>query len=217
MTPPDTTTETATDDSEATDTDLLDEVELLPIDDLTPYVNNPKEHPTEQVKKIASSIRNFGWDQPIVVDADNEIIKGHGRYEAAKHLGLTHVPVIVHEDISKEDARASRIADNRVSESEWQDDALLSEVTAIETTGYTVEDLGFEADELDDLMDDTGWDDDLGMDSLTSPSSETDTTLALTFDEADYDDVLDWFDAEMAEHDLDSREDVVLRYVDGGE
>jgi hypothetical protein len=150
-----------------------------------------------------------------VVDADREIIKGHGRYEAAKRLGLDRVPVIVHTDISKADARASRIADNRVSESEWQDDALLTEVESVQDAGFSIEDLGFEDDELDDLMDDSEWDDDLSMGDLETPSNERDTTITLDFDEMDYDAVLDWFSAQMDAHDADSREDAILALVDG--
>lgn len=197
--------------------ELLDEIQLVSIDDLDPYVNNPKQHPTEQVKKIASSIRNFGWDVPIVVDGDLEIIKGHGRYQAAKHLGLSQVPVIVRDDISKADARASRIADNRVAESEWQDETLLTEIESLQDTGFSVEDLGFDDDELDDLMGDE-WDDDLSMDDLAAPSTDSDTTVSLDFeDEMDYEDALDWFEGMMATHDLDSREDVIIHLAGGGE
>lgn len=71
------------------------EVEVWDIEDVHPYVNNPKQHPDEQVERIRSSIKNYGWDQPIVVDAEGEIIKGHGRREAALSLGLEQVPVIV--------------------------------------------------------------------------------------------------------------------------
>jgi hypothetical protein len=84
------------------DTDgFATEVEEWPIEDVHPYANNAKEHPDEQVEKIRSSIKNYGWDQPIVVDAGGEIIKGHGRRLAAKSLGMAEVPVIVREDLSE--------------------------------------------------------------------------------------------------------------------
>ena len=102
-----------------TTTDLKDDVEIRSLDSVIPYGENPKEHPTEQVDKIASSIQRFGWDQPIVVDAEGTIIKGHGRYQAAQKLGLDEVPIIEQADLSEAQARAARIADNKTAESEW--------------------------------------------------------------------------------------------------
>jgi len=84
------------------------DVELVETGTLIPYTNNPKEHPDEQVKKIASSIKNYGWDQPIVVDENNEIIKGHGRLQAAGLLDLTEVPIIRREDLTDAEKKASR-------------------------------------------------------------------------------------------------------------
>src|SRR6056297_3812968 len=94
------------------------------VDAIIPYTNNPKEHPDEQVQKIASSIKNYGWDQPIVVDGDGEIIKGHGRLQAAEKLGLDEVPVIWREDLTDAEAKAARIADHKTAESPWADDLL---------------------------------------------------------------------------------------------
>jgi ParB/RepB/Spo0J family partition protein len=96
--------------------DILDSITEVSVDTLIPYTNNAKEHPDSQVKKIASSIKNYGWDQPIVIDAQNEIIKGHGRFQAAQQLGLDTVPVIKREDLSDAEAKASRIADNKTAE-----------------------------------------------------------------------------------------------------
>ena len=69
-------------------------------DGLTSYARNPKTHPDDQIAKIAASIASFGFDQPIVVDAEGVIIKGHGRREASLLLGLTRVPVVVRNDLS---------------------------------------------------------------------------------------------------------------------
>jgi len=126
-------------------TELKDEVEVVDIDTVVPYTNNPKEHPDEQVDKIASSIKNFGWDQPIVVDADNEIIKGHGRYQAAQKLGLDEVPIIRQTELSDAEARAARIADNRTAESAWDDDLLATELDILED-----EDVGLDMTALED-------------------------------------------------------------------
>ena len=134
--------------------ELHDRVERVPRDELIPYSNNPKEHPKEQVNKIASSIKNYGWDQPIVVDGSNEIIKGHGRLQAAELLGLEQVPVIVRDDLTEAEARASRIADNKTAESEWLDDELESEIDVLaQDDEIDMDSLGFDDDEIDDLLD----------------------------------------------------------------
>ena len=134
-------------------TRLVDEVERVDPDTLIPYSNNAKEHPEEQVKKIASSIKNYGWDQPIVVDGENEIIKGHGRLQAAELLGLDEVPIIKREDLTEAEAKASRIADNKTAESAWNDDLLASEIEILEQTeAIETETLGFSDGEIDELL-----------------------------------------------------------------
>ena len=134
-------------------TRLVDEVERVAPDKLIPYSNNAKEHPEEQVKKIASSIKNYGWDQPIVVDGANEIIKGHGRLQAAELLGLDEVPVITREDLTEAEAKASRIADNKTAESAWIDEALETEVDILaEDEAIDMDSLGFDDEELDSLI-----------------------------------------------------------------
>jgi len=138
-------------------TELKDEVEVVGIDAVVPYTNNPKKHPDEQVDKIASSIKNFGCDQPIVVDADNEIIKGHGRYQAAQKLGLDEIPIIRQTKLSDAEARAARIADNRTAESAWDDDLLATELDVLEEDEeIDLELTAFDDDELDDLLEPEG-------------------------------------------------------------
>ena len=133
--------------------DFATDIQLVALDSLIPYSNNPKEHPDEQVQKIASSIKNYGWDQPIVVDADNEIIKGHGRMQAAELLGLDDVPVIKREDLSDAEAKASRIADNKTAESAWLDEPLEAELELLtEEETIDVDSLGFDDEDLDDLL-----------------------------------------------------------------
>jgi len=130
------------------DTDLHDDVAIRPLNDIVPYGENPKEHPQEQVDKIASSIQRFGWDQPIVVDGDGTIIKGHGRYQAAQKLGLEEVPVIEQPGLSDAEVRAARIADNRVAESGWDDDLLAVELELVEESPIDAELTGFDDNEL---------------------------------------------------------------------
>ncbi|MBR0463438.1 MAG: ParB N-terminal domain-containing protein [Clostridia bacterium] len=94
-------------------------IEYLPVDSLTPYERNAKKHPDEQVEHIANSIREFGFRQPLVVDADNVVVIGHGRLMAAKKLGLVTVPVVRADDLSEAKIKALRLADNKTNESEW--------------------------------------------------------------------------------------------------
>lgn len=136
--------------------DIKDNTELVEPEDLIPYANNPKEHPEKQVDKIASSIKNYGFVQPIVTDAENEVIIGHGRLEAAKKLGLEQVPVIKNADLTDSEAKALRLADNRIAESEMDNEALAVEIEQL-TDQDNFEELvtGFEEQEIDDLV---NWD-----------------------------------------------------------
>jgi len=138
-----------------TDTVFAEKVDRVPREDLIPYANNPKEHPEEQVNKIASSIKNYGWDQPIVVDGDGEIIKGHGRLQAAEKLGLDEVPVIWREDLTDAEAKAARIADNKTAESAWDDELLSTELDVLMDMPEIEDDsLGFDDDEIDEILND---------------------------------------------------------------
>ena len=132
---------------------LRDEVAVVPIDEVFPYDGNPKRHPDEQVDKIVSSIRRFGWDQPIVVDGEGVIIKGHGRLQAARRLGLDEVPVIEAADLSEAEARAARIADNRVAESDWDDELLAVELDLLDESPLDLDLTGFDEDEIDTFLD----------------------------------------------------------------
>ena len=151
--------------------DLHDRIERLSPDAVIPYANNAKEHPDEQVKKIASSIKNYGWDQPIVVDADNEIIKGHGRLQAAELLGLDEVPVIRREDLTDAEAKAARIADNKTAESPWNDDLLAAEIEVLDE--FDADDLGFSQSEVDELLEPADMEIPDGFDEVDDEAIET--------------------------------------------
>jgi len=90
-------------------------IQVWKIDKIKPYEQNVKKHTPEQIAKIAASIREFGFDQPISVDKDGTIIKGHGRRLACMELNLPEVPVWVRDDLTPMQVRASRLADNRVA------------------------------------------------------------------------------------------------------
>ena len=95
------------------------EIKNVKIAEIKPYANNAKTHPEEQVEKIANSIKAFGFKQPLVLEDDGTIIIGHGRFAAAKKLGLSEVPCIYASDLNEAQIKALRLADNKVAESEW--------------------------------------------------------------------------------------------------
>lgn len=129
------------------------EVVNMLIDEVIPYENNPRIN-DDAVKYVAESINKFGFKVPIVIDKDNVIITGHTRHRASIELGLKKVPVIVADDLTDEQVKAYRLADNKVSEfSEWDFNALALELSEID---IDMELLGFESDEIsiDDFGDD---------------------------------------------------------------
>ena len=127
-------------------------IELVEIERLRPYARNPKAHPKEQVEKIAQLIQRYGFKGAILVDEAGEIIAGHGRFLAAQKLGLKRVPVIVETEMTPEEVRAFRIADNRVSESEWIVNVLETEMKALEEVDFEMELTGFDEEEIYEMM-----------------------------------------------------------------
>ena len=117
-------------------------IKETPIKDIRPYEKNAKKHPEKQVKQIANSIQEFGFNQPIVVDKEGVIIVGHGRYEAASLLGLSSVPVIT-VDLSEEKARAYRLADNKLNESDWDNALVIAELKELDAMGFNIDLTGF--------------------------------------------------------------------------
>ena len=125
-------------------------IKNIPLKDIKPYSNNPRKK--QNITKVVNSIKEFGFQQPIVVDKKNIIIVGHSRYEAGKELGLDKVPVII-ADLSPVKAKAYRIADNRINQdSEWDFSKLTLEFKEISKLDFNLDSLGFEKNELDDLI-----------------------------------------------------------------
>lgn len=106
-------------------------IQMWPADRVVPYENNVKKHPLEQVARIKQSMLQFGIDQPIVVDKDGVIIKGHGRRLAMLELGMKELPVLVRDDLTEEQVKAARIADNRVAISDVDTDMLRAEMASL--------------------------------------------------------------------------------------
>jgi len=115
------------------------------------YKNNAKRHPKKQIEILAKHIFQVGWDQPIVVDENMEILKGHGRFSAAKKLKLPEVPCIIKTGLSEEQKKAVRIADNKLSSNEYDFDAMKIELDSLMLAGVDAIDLGFSEEELKDV------------------------------------------------------------------
>jgi hypothetical protein len=128
-------------------------VETKPIEEVLPYGKNPRRN-QKAVDAVASSLKQFGWKQPIVVDANNVIIVGHTRYLAAQKLGMAKVPVVVAKDLSAEQVKAYRIADNKTNElAEWDVGLLSAELRELSDAGWNnLGDLAFSQNELDGLL-----------------------------------------------------------------
>lgn len=129
------------------------EITYRKIDEIKPYENNPRVN-EGAVGKVAASIEEFGFKNPIIIDGNNTIIAGHTRYKAAISLELEKVPTIKVENLTKEQARAFRIADNRTTDSAFWDDELLNEIILELKTemNYDLTDFGFEAIEEEDIF-----------------------------------------------------------------
>jgi DNA modification methylase len=123
------------------------------VDRLIPYARNPRTHSDTQVAQIASSIREFGFNNPILVDTKAGIIAGHGRLLAARKLGLTEVPVIVLDHLTEAQKRAYIIADNQLALNAGWDDSLLGiELAALQAEDFDLSLIGFDDDELARLL-----------------------------------------------------------------
>ena len=135
----------------ATDANVA--VELWPIERLIPYEKNPRLCPEPAIAKVAASLKEFGFRQPIVVDAQDVVVVGHTRLLAAQRLGLKTVPVHVAGDLSPAQAQAYRLADNRTNqETAWDSDLLSLEISELIGLDYDIDVLGFDGEELAVLL-----------------------------------------------------------------
>lgn len=121
------------------------------IDKIKPYENNPRNN-DDAVDAVANSIKEFGWQQPIVVDNGGVIIAGHTRYKAAKKLGYKEVPIVVADKLTEEQVNAYRLADNKVGElAEWDDAELSEELNKI--LDINMADFGFKDEPISNMLD----------------------------------------------------------------
>jgi len=128
-------------------------IEVWPIDGPKDYPKNARKWSGQAVEKVASSIREYGWRQPVVVDANGVIVIGHLRRAAGKSLGLTEIPVHVARDLTPAQIRGLRLADNRTNqESSWDEDLLALEIAELGGLDFDLSLTGFDVNELDSLL-----------------------------------------------------------------
>ena len=142
------------------------------LNEIKPYDKNPRKN-DEAVKYVAQSIQDFGFKVPIIIDKNNIIVCGHTRYKAAKKLKLDTVPCIMADDLTDEQIKAFRLADNKVGEfAEWDFDLLKEEIESLTT--IDVSDFGFEIDipkSADEVVDDN-FDVDKSVENIKEPKSK---------------------------------------------
>ena len=128
------------------------DISLEPIERIIPYARNPRVNDSA-IAKVAASIKEFGWRQPIVVDKDMVVVAGHTRLLAARQLGFESVPVHVAESLTKHQVKAYRLADNRTHEdSKWDEELLGIELGDLKASDFDLSITGFDADELNELI-----------------------------------------------------------------
>lgn len=134
---------------------MTDQIEVTyrKVEDLIPYARNARTHSDEQVARIAASIKEFGWTNPIIIDGENGIVAGHGRMLAARKLGLSEVPCIELKNLTETQKRAYILADNRLAlDAGWDNEMLALELGDLKDAGVDLELTGFSDEELDELL-----------------------------------------------------------------
>ena len=128
-------------------------IETLAVDSLIPYARNSRTHSDAQIAQIAASVREYGFTNPVLIDADGGIVAGHGRVMAARALGMADVPCIRLAHLTDAQKRAYIIADNRLAlNAGWDDSLLALELRDLADAGYDVGLTGFGLDEIDDML-----------------------------------------------------------------
>ena len=147
------------------------EMQLISIDKLVPYVNNARTHSAEQIIKLRSSLREFGFVNPIIIDRDFNVIAGHGRLMAAKEEGISEVPCVFADFLTDAQKKAYILADNRMAmDAGWDEELLKIEMEELQNLGYDLGYTGFDEKELADLF---------GIDDKEVKDDEFDLTAAL--------------------------------------
>ena len=132
----------------------ITEFKLINVNELVPYVNNARTHSAEQVNKIRSSMREFGFVNPVIIDREMNVLAGHGRLEAAKAEGYIQVPCVFVDEMTEAQKKAYILADNRMAlDAGWDEDLLKVEMEALQDMGFDLGLTGFDEMEIADLFD----------------------------------------------------------------
>lgn len=129
------------------------EMQLISTEKLIPYVNNARTHSAEQINKLRSSLREFGFINPVIIDRDFNVIAGHGRIEAAKAEGISEVPCVFADYLTEAQKKAYILADNRMAmDAGWDEELLRVEIEALQAESFDVGMTGFDESEIADLF-----------------------------------------------------------------
>lgn len=129
------------------------EMQLISTEKLIPYVNNARTHSTEQINKLRSSLREFGFINPVIIDRGFNVIAGHGRIEAAKAEGISEVPCVFADHLTEAQKKAYILADNRMAmDAGWDEELLRVEIEALQAESFDVGLTGFDESEIADLF-----------------------------------------------------------------
>lgn len=129
------------------------EMQLVPVAKLVPYVNNARTHSPEQIKKLRSSLREFGFVNPVIIDREYNVIAGHGRIAAAREEGITEVPCVFADHLTEAQKKAYILADNRMAlDAGWDEEMLRVELEGLEELGFDLGLTGFDEKELASLF-----------------------------------------------------------------
>jgi ParB-like chromosome segregation protein Spo0J len=181
-------------------------IEIVDIDEIKESNYNSRIHSEAQIEKIANSIAEFGFVNPIIIDDENEIIAGHGRFMAAKHLNLNEVPTIKLTHLTDDKKRAFIIADNKIALSgEWDYDMLKEEFDIILKSEMDIDLLGFNRKFIDSMFKEK--DADVKVVHKLK-------TLKINFDADDYDTTLDSMNDIMDKEGCVDHEEVLVRLLD---
>jgi ParB-like chromosome segregation protein Spo0J len=160
------------------------EVAYIATTDIIPYANNPRTHSDQQVAQVAASIKEFGFNNPILLDEHNGIIAGHGRLAAAQKLGMSLVPTITLEGLTEAQRKAYIIADNKIAlNSGWDDELLRIELEILSDSGLNLDVLGWEV--LPEFAEEVSYDvldDDDVAEQLEDMTSNVRKAIQIDFD-----------------------------------
>jgi ParB-like chromosome segregation protein Spo0J len=173
-------------------------IEMISTADLIPYVNNARVHSDEQVTQIASSIKEFGFTVPVLIDKDKGIIAGHGRIAAAKKLNIDEVPCIRIEHLTETQKKAYILADNRIAlNSTWDYELLGLELNSLKEADFDITEFGFDESEFrNSVLDYSILDEEDVSDEIDSMSAGVKKAIQIEFDPEHYEEaqeVIKWW------------------------